>query len=224
MTFTFRYKFQNKGYISKIEAQSQYAAQIKFNEFILSKIVIESIEEETFSEQAALDFLKGVFGMKTVLLFCLLALVSCRRDLAKECAKNYPCTPTKEVIDSIVYHTDTIHVWETLSSIPMMKVRCYEYTKKDSFEIYSIPCNNIIEQKEIWRTQWYEDSAKISIFMKENTQLRKDSLRIAQKLVDSENRYDKHYYFFRNGFIWSWIIIILLSALFIWRATKKPIL
>lgn len=133
-------------------------------------------------------------GFKKIILFTLLwVCIGC--NSAKKCADKFPCTPTKEVIDSIVYHTDTLRIWQDLSSIPILKIKCFEYMGKDSVQVFRIPCNTIIQEKEIWRTQFVLDTAKIIYLSDEVLRLQKDSLKLNQRLIDNENKYDKRYYF-----------------------------
>lgn len=221
MKFQFKYTFQGRNYVSNIEANTQYAAQIKFNEFILSKIKIESIEEEQPKQDPSVEFLKGVFGMKNVLLLCVLSFASCRRDLAKECAKRFPCTVSKEVVTKIEVKTDTILKWQELPPLPLVGIRCFQWENEKSIEIFKVPCAAVNEQKTVYLTSYILDTAKITALSYQVLQLQKDSAKIAQKLVDSKNNYIKYGTFWKYGFLWTWLVIILLAAFAIYRKTKK---
>jgi len=221
MKYKFKYSFQGNKYVSTIEAQSQYAAQIKFNEFILSKIKIESIEEEQSKQDPSVEFLKGVFGMKSILFFCVLSLASCRRDLAKECSQKYPCTVTKEVVTKIEVKTDTILKWQELPPLPLVGIRCFQWENEKSIEIFKVPCAAVNEQKTVYLTSYILDTAKITALSYQVSQLQKDSAKIAQKLIDSNNQYDKYHYFFKWGLILTWLVFILLAAFAIYRKIEK---
>lgn len=159
-------------------------------------------------------------GFKKILLFALLILsVGC--NSAKKCAQKFPCSISKEVIDSIVYHTDTLRIWQDLSSIPILKIKCFEYMGKDSVQVFRIPCNTIIQEKEIWRTQFVLDTAKIIALSEQLSRLQKDSSEIAKKLTDSENRFDRKYYWWKYLSLFTWGLIILLLGFLIWSKTKK---
>ena len=162
-------------------------------------------------------------GFYNKILFIALLILSVGCNSAKKCAQKYPCSISKEVIDSIVYHTDTLRIWQDLSSIPILKIKCFEYMGKDSVQVFRIPCNTIIQEKEIWRTQFVLDTAKIIALSEQLSRLQKDSLRLNQRLIDSNNRFDKKYYFYRNGFFWTWGVFFLLALFLIWRKTRKGV-
>ena len=159
--------------------------------------------------------------MNKYLFFLIVITLFASCNLAKKCSDKYPCAVSKEVIDSIVYHTDTLRIWQDLSSIPILKIKCFEYMGKDSVQVFRIPCNTIIQEKEIWRTQFILDTAKIIALSEQLSRLQKDSSEIAKKLIDSNNKFDKKYYFYRNGFFFTWGVFFLLALFFLWRKTKK---
>jgi len=154
--------------------------------------------------------------MNKIIIFLIVAtLFSCRTS--KPCL---PCVVTEKA-DSVIYRTDTLKIWQSLADIPMINIRCFEYRKNDSFEIFKIPVNIFSEQKEIYITRTILDTNKIVELTDFLQRMRKDSIRAAQKLADSENRYDKKYYFYRNGFFGVLGISFLLALFFIWRSVKK---
>ena len=154
--------------------------------------------------------------MDRIIIFLIVAtLFSCRTS--KPCL---PCAVTEKT-DSIVYRTDTLRYWQQIGDLPIIKITCFEHTGKDSIQIFSFPCSSINEQQIVYRTRTILDTNKIIELTDFLQRMRKDSIRTAQKLTDSENRYDKKYYFYRNGFFWVLGISFLLALFFIWRSVKK---
>ena len=157
----------------------------------------------------------------TLLFFCSIGLFSCHRDLAKECSTKYPCVASKEVIEKVEVRTDTIFQWQELPPLPIAGIRCFQWENEKSIEIFKVPCAAINEQKTIYLTSYILDTAKIATLSYQVALLQKDSAKMAQKLSGSENRYDKYVTFWKWGFWWTWIVIVLLSGFYIWRKTEE---
>lgn len=144
--------------------------------------------------------------------------VGCKsNDLAKRCAEKYPCIPTKEVIDSIVYKTDTIRSWTVLTDIPLLKIRCFEYVAKDSIEVFKIPCSCISEKETIYRTQYVLDTANVVFLGSEIVRLRKDSFNLSVKISSDTSKHD----FYRISFFGLLGLVLLVVGFIGWRITRK---
>ena len=154
-------------------------------------------------------------------LIVIILLFSC--NSAKRCSTKYPCAVSKVVIDSTKTVTYTVQRWEELSKIPIVKITCFEHIGKDSIQIFSIPCIDSVTKTFVYRTQFILDTAKIIALSEQLSRLQKDSLRLNQRLIDSNNRFDKKYYFYRNGFFWTWGVFFLLALFLIWRKTRKGV-
>lgn len=166
--------------------------------------------------------MKVVSNFRFILILAVAVFSNCmsKHRLAQRCASEFPCVEKTATVILSVKH-DTIIEYQPLSTLPNIKIRCFEYIDTQTIEIFRFPCNIINTTTIKEKTITILDSAKVFFLSGEVSQLQKDSLLLSMSLKASKANNDKKFYFYKTAFFISLALIVLLAAFLIYRLTRK---